>query len=508
MNAVAGPAVSELEESIVDVFASLRGAASAGLVVAGYDRYVGCTDFVECDLVVEAPDGTAVTAVQSYELDAAMVDGGEWSIFQRADFTWGELVALRPWHVRKVGMIGPARPQCAEEVHRRFLERSRCRFQIPADVRYDRTFLEEARDGLLVKAMHTWLFKRSERLPMPGCDTMRNAVVDERGQRVGKTSLSMFVGAGRVISFPDYACFRGMDAHETDIRFCGNFEGPTTVVVPFYDFPVVPPVVAGVVPPSNIAVRLPRVAHYFGQTEKSQEPAVRKRYERAYVIEWAHAIAASLGLDLRIVRRVWICDSACIEFLRKIIGFPSFFVNYVSHAVTRVSFKSLVGEPSKTRALSSEYVSYRMDYATRQRSSYATMSSVTPGFIKVGSVSAGRPLVQSSREVLDTAFPDAVHLLDPAWSSALNGVPRRSEGWKIRDVMEVLLERVNRYYRKKESAEFEVDTLRARGSAVGEYDHVYKLYRYSAEEDAEDDRYEAPHDPYDPYAHRGGSSSL
>ena len=82
--------------------------------------------------------------------------------------------------------------------------------------------------------------------------------------------------------------------------------------------------------------------------------------------------------------------------------------------MTRVSFKSLVDELSKTRALSSEYVSYRMDYTTREWSQYATMISVTPGFIKVGSVSAGRPLVQSGLEVLDTVFPDAVYRQDPA----------------------------------------------------------------------------------------------
>ena len=115
------------------------------------------------------------------------------------------------------------------------------------------------------------------------CDPMCNVVVDERGQREGKTS--MFTGAGCVISFQDYACFRGIDAHETDVRFCGKFDERTTMVVPFYDFPVVLPVVAGVVPPFGIAVRLPRAAYYFGQTENSREPAVRKRYERAYVIE-------------------------------------------------------------------------------------------------------------------------------------------------------------------------------------------------------------------------------
>ena len=302
-------------------------------------------------------------------------------------------------------------------------------------------------------------------------------------------------------------CLRGMDVCETNVRFCGKLVERTTILVPFYDFPVVLPVVAGVFPPLSIAVRLPRVAYYFGQTEKSQEPAVRKRYERAYVIEWAYAIAASFGVDLGIFRRVWTCDSEFIEFRRKFIGFPSFFVDYMDHAMTRVSFISLVDELSKTRALSSEYVSYRMDYATRKRSPYATRSSVTPGFIKVGSVSAGRPLVQYSREVLDTVFPDAVYPQDPAWSSALTGVPRRSDGWKIRDVMEVLVERVNRYYREKESAEFEMDTLRAPGSAAGEYDRGYKRYRYSEEDDADEDRYGAPRDPYGPYAHGGGSSS-
>ena len=85
----------------------------------------------------------------------------------------------------------------------------------------------------------------------------------------------MFMGAGRFISFPDYTCFRGMEAHDTDVRFCGKFEERTTMVVPFYDFPVVPPVVAGVVPPLSIALRLPRVAHYFRQTKNLQQPVVR-----------------------------------------------------------------------------------------------------------------------------------------------------------------------------------------------------------------------------------------
>ena len=172
---------------------------------------------------------------------------------------------------------------------------------------------------------------------------------------------------GRVVSSRSRTT-RASDAHETDERFCGKFDERTTMVVPFYDFPVVLPVVAGVVPPFGIAVRLPRVAYYFGETEKSREPAVRKRYERAYVIEWEYTIAISLGLGLGIFRRVWICDSEFIGFLRKFIGFHSFFVDYVDHAMTRVFFKSLLDELSKTRALSTEYVSYRMNYGTRKNS--------------------------------------------------------------------------------------------------------------------------------------------
>ena len=85
----------------------------------------------------------------------------------------------------------------------------------------------------------------------------------------------------------------------------------------------------------------------------------------------------------------------------------------------------------------------------------------------------------------------------------IDRVPRRSQGWKIRDVMAVLVERVNRYYREKESEELEVDTLRARGSAVGGYDREYRRYPYSEDDDADDDRHWAPRDPYDPYAHGG-----
>ena len=59
---------------------------------------------------------------------------------------------------------------------------------------------------------------------------------------------------------------------------------------------------------------------------------------------------------------------------------------------------------------------------------------------------------------------DPLFSQDPSWPSALTGVTGRSEGWRVRDIIEGLVGRVNRYYHGQESAEFEVDTLRARFS--------------------------------------------
>ena len=468
MDLVAGAGVGHLEAGIVDAVASLRGAGVTGLVLDGCDRYNGGTEYGDGHLVAEDPEGTFGIAVQEFVLDAAVVDGGTWSTFPRADFAWVSLVALRRSDVRKVGVIWYARPQCADVLRRRYMERSGCRFQIPSDIRGDRTFLEHARDGVYVKEMSEWLFDGRVTMPLLRMDAIWNVVVSERGMREWKTSLSMRICSSRVISFADYFCFRSMDAHETDVRFCGRFDDRTTMLVPFHEFPTAPPVVAGVIPPLSPAVRLPRVAHYFGNTEKSEGPEVRKRYERAYVVQWAYSIAAAFGLDVEVFRRVWICDTECIAFLRQFVSFQDFFVDYIDYGVARVSFKTLVDVLEKARVLTPEFVSYRMDYATHKRSPYATINEVTQGFFQFGASEVLRPVVRSSLEVIDTVFADAVYRQDPAWASALTGVPGCSDGWRVRDVIEVLVGRVNRYYRETESAEFEVDTPCARFSMIGE----------------------------------------
>ena len=94
----------------------------------GHHRYNGGTECGDGHLMAEDPEGTVYTAVREFALDVAVVDGGTRSSLQRADFAWASFVALRGCDVREVGVIGYARPRCADMVRSRYMERSRCRF--------------------------------------------------------------------------------------------------------------------------------------------------------------------------------------------------------------------------------------------------------------------------------------------------------------------------------------------------------------------------------------------
>lgn len=75
-----------------------------------------------------------------------------------------------------------------------------------------------------------------------------------------------------------------MDAHETEVCFCGRFTELIPMFIQFYEFPMVSLVVAGVIPPLSLPVRLLRISHYRGNAEEAEGPAFRKRYERTYEI--------------------------------------------------------------------------------------------------------------------------------------------------------------------------------------------------------------------------------
>lgn len=61
---------------------------------------------------MEDSEGTVGTVVQPFVSDPAVVDGGTWSSYPRADFTWASLVALRHWDVRRVGVAALSSPMC------------------------------------------------------------------------------------------------------------------------------------------------------------------------------------------------------------------------------------------------------------------------------------------------------------------------------------------------------------------------------------------------------------
>ena len=113
-------------------------------------------------------------------------------------------------------------------------------------------------------------------------------------------------------------------------------------------------------------------------------------------------------------------------------------MDYIDYGVAHVSFKTLVDVLDKARVLTPEFVSYRMEHATRKRGPYATINEVTQGFVRVGASEVLRPVLRSSQEVFDTFFANAVYRQDPAWASILTGLPGRSEGWRVRDMIEVL----------------------------------------------------------------------
>ena len=172
----------------------------------------------------------------------------------------------------------------------------------------------------------------------------------------------------------------------------------------------------------------------------------------------------------------------------------------IDYGVSRVSCKTLVDVLEKAGVLTPEFMSYRMDYATRKRNPYVMINEVTKGFIRVRAREVIRPVVRSSQEVLDTVFADALYRRDPDWASALMGVPGHSEGCRVRDLIEVLGGRVNRYYREKETTEFEVGTLRARFSMIGEYERCMKFYRRSDDDEEDGGGGWAPRDPYESYS--------
>ena len=179
---------------------------------------------------------------------------------------------------------------------------------MPRQLECDRAFLIDASGAVYVERMNEYLIRGNGRHPMLTDFRFRNVLIHENGPRRWKTAFSLLVGTGRVVSFQYYTYFREMGSHGTDVRMAGRCEDRTKQLVSYDEFPEVPLCVARIIPPRGLAVKGPRVAHYFGATTEARGERTRKRYETAYMLEWAYAIEASLTVEYAVYNPLWVCD--------------------------------------------------------------------------------------------------------------------------------------------------------------------------------------------------------
>ena len=161
------------------------------------------------------------------------------------------------------------------------------------------------------------------------------------------------------------------------------------------------------------------------------------------------------------------CDERCVEFLRKFVSFKDFVVDAVGHAVTQLSFCRLVSLLDEARGLSQPYLENRVDYPSALSVSWDV---VRPGSSEIV-VPVSRSTVRggtSGRSPLDLFIADPVMRGSSAWEMALSGKEVRGSSWRVRDVLDVLARRVNRYYSLKRDAEDELDAMCASVEALSE----------------------------------------
>ena len=242
-----------------------------------------------------------------------------------------------------------------------------------------------------------------------------------------ETSFALPAGTGRQVSFQYYTYFRELGAHETYVGMWGRFEDRTGLLIPFDEFPEVLKCVAGIISPRGLAVRCPRVAYYFGAVVETQDDSVKKRYATLYVLEWAHAVAASLTAEHVVCNRVWVCEEHCVEFLRKFESLDVFVVDVVGHEIALVSFRALVSFLTRACSLSKSFLESRVDYPSATSVSWAIVRPGSSEFVLPGVRSSVRGGAMG-RSPLDAIVPDDVLRSASSWKMTVSGEELRESG--------------------------------------------------------------------------------
>ena len=468
-------------------------------------------------------------------LDNRCLVRSDWSLRARGSFDWDDIVASGRADVKRIRDLANSVGTAGVTYTERCMDYVRGAYQIPASLRCGRMFLVEASDAKYIELVERYLFDSTRPYPGFADHTLRDVLVRTDVIRRWKTSYSLMSGTSVAISFRDYSVLRGPLTREYEVNMGTRPANRTSLMIPWSRFPLIPVEVLSAMPTQGLSVRLPRVAYYFSLRVRDESDDVRMRYDAAFMIEWAHSVTTALTLEIENNRRVWTCSDERIAFLSRFESFDDFYVDCVGRFVSCVSFRSLVGQLRRVRMLPLTFLVSRLDYPSGAPVTWAVVNvvdgSIVPPPITTDFRETRTPLTiaspvtsLSSLSPLDAVISDEQLRTEPLWASVLVNEAVRASGWRVRDVIESLINRTSVSESrvktfsgalteakhaltisdvKRESLREEIDRILSRIRGDGERDVAprWTARRYRDDYDKDDDirdRDTRDHD-FDPY---------
>ena len=173
-------------------------------------------------------------------------------------------------------------------------------------------FLLYGSDARYVESMEQYLFGSD--VPYSGLAdrSLRDVVIRSREVRAWKKSYSVKNVSRVCVPYRDFFVLRVKLSHAYDVMMTGMPQNRMLLMLPFSRFPLPPVEFVNALPPQSLSVRIPSVAFYFADCVRSAPESVRIRYDVAFLLEWAHNVAAALTLEVEARARVWRCSLGCI----------------------------------------------------------------------------------------------------------------------------------------------------------------------------------------------------
>ena len=372
------PVVESADESVMTpsnptmaaLFDIVRARSSASVSpppvpVATPSGYVSFTGVVRRASNVATNDPANVIGSPASSLDGLMksvLQREGWAKCARVSFSWDDICGCQRSEIVRLREVAESVGPCSTVHTGRYLDLVEGSFMVPSSIRCDRLFLIAAADAKYVESVERYLFEGDVEYPGLGDHSIRDVVFRSGCVRPWKTSYSFMNGYHVCISYRDFFTLRGKLAHAYDVVMAGRLQNRTLLMLPFSRFPPLPVEVVRALPPQGLSVHLPRVAFYFANCVQSAPGSVRIRYEVAFLLEWAHSVAAALTLEIETNARVWKCSAEFIDFLERFSSLNDFFVEAVNRFVVSVSFRSLVGKLRRVHEFTAAELTTRQDY--------------------------------------------------------------------------------------------------------------------------------------------------